>query len=209
MVETTSTDVVLGVADLQYYKELDGNVIIESQLLKNMDLVDLRRLTVNEEEEAKSDTELNRCMGRVYYSIFLKTAAMEDLEHALDRTKKQIPIKVDNPRHAFRLKDLIVMLVNKYQHTNSQDDLQEAIFRAQEMVAATSLDHPDHSARMLDWIKMMFMKYNRTRSTDDFVEAKTTAQEAGVNFFTGISDGGDPTLKVQIPVYVYFSVLNT
>lgn len=119
-----------------------------------MDLVQLHRLAANgEKEKAKSDSEENKYMGRIYYAIFLKTEAMEDLERALDRTKEQMPIKIDDPLYTSCLKNLIVMLVKKYQHTDSQDDLQEAIFRAQEMVVATSPDHPDRWDRIHDWIK--------------------------------------------------------
>ena len=204
IVDPASTGFVGKVSNLLYYRELDGDVVVGSRLLKNMDLVQLRHLAVNgEKEQVNSDTEDDKHMGCVYYAIFLKTEAVEDLERALNRTKEQMPIKIDNPLYTSYLKSFIVMLVKKYQHTRSQDDLQEAIFRAQEMVAATSPDHPDRWFRIYDWIKMMFTKFCRTGLQDDLDEITTTVQEAGVNVYIDNADGGGFTVKVGMPEYVY------
>lgn len=205
MGDTTSPYSVQGIGNLQYYKELDGDVVVESQFLNKMDLAHLRHLAENEEEEdeAGSDSERNKYIGRVHYLIFKKTGVMEDLERALDRTKKQIPVRTDNPRFPSRLKDLIVMVVRKYQHTRALNDLQEAIFRAQEMVAATSLDNPERLARMADWIKLMFMKVSRTGLQEDFDEATTAVREVGLDTCIEKLDGGGFTLQITSPGYVY------
>jgi hypothetical protein len=125
---------------------------------------------------------------------------MEDLERGVGRANEQMPVNTDNPHYEPRLKDLIVMLVKKYQHTNSPDDLQEAIFRAQEMMAATPLDHPDRSARMSDLITMILMKSRRMGSEDDFNEAIIIAREMGAVVSVEDSDGrGLMKVTVEIP----------
>ncbi|RYP40255.1 hypothetical protein DL767_001798 [Monosporascus sp. MG133] len=185
---------------LKYYKELDGDGVGGSVSLKDMDLNQLRRLAANE-EGAAWNIEQTKSIGRVYYSIFLKTGALEDLQRAIDQANEQVPFNVDNPHYVARLKDLIVMLVKKYQHSNALDDLQEALFRAQEMMAATPLDHPDRSARMGDWIDMMFMKFRHTGSQDDLDEATITAREVGAAVSVDNSEGGGPIrLEAGIPI---------
>ena len=128
---------------LKYY--LDGDEV-GWQSLKNMDIDELRHLAADEEAAAGQTT----LISHVYYPIFLKIGAVEDLEQAIARANEQMPVNTDNHHYAARLKDLIVMLVKKYQYTNSLSDLQEAIYRAQEMMAATPLGHPDGSARISD-----------------------------------------------------------
>jgi hypothetical protein len=197
---TISTSSVRKFYGLKYYKELNGDRDGGSQSLNDMDLGQLRRLAANE-EDGKRDIEQTKSIAHVYYSIFLKTGALEDLERSLDRAKEQMLVKVDNPQYAPRLKDLIVMLFKKYQHTNLLDDLQEAIFRAQEMMTSTPLDHPDRSARIGDCINMMFMKFDRTGSQDDLDEAIIIAQEAGTAVSVDILDSeGTMRMKVGIPM---------
>ena len=192
-----------GIAELLHYRELDGNAVVESLSLKNMDLDDLQRLAADEAEGSQSDTEQHEYMAHVYYYTFLKTGAIEDLNRALDRIKKQILIRTDNPGYTSSLKDLIIMLVKRYQHTRSQEDLQDAIFRAQEMVAATSLDHPDRWVRMLDWTRLMFMEPHHTGSPGDLLEATLLARKAGVHVAMDTLGGGQFKVKLHTSVYRY------
>lgn len=183
--ESTSTGRSSKTAGLQYYNNLDGDVVVESQLLRSVDLPNLCRLAAT----IDSDPERKGCIGRIHYAIFLKTNAMEDLERAIDRTKDQMPLKVEDPCFLFYLKDLTTMLMERYSCTGQLDDLQEAIFRAQEMVAATSIDNPDRSARLGDWITMIFMKCDRTGSPIDVDEAMLTLREAGVDVVVNMVEG--------------------
>jgi len=193
MTKTASTN-IRSIETLEYYRELNGDGVSGSVSLKYMDLSQLRRLAENE-EGAEWDMEQAKSIGCVYYFIFLKTGAIEDFERGIGRANEQMPFNMDQPHYAPRLKDLIVMLIKKYQHTNSPDDLQEAIFRAQEMMAATPLDHPDRSARMCDLITMMFMKSKRMGSELDLNEAIMTAREMGA-----VISIDDETMKVGIPM---------
>ena len=192
--ESTSTGRSSKTACLQYYNNLDGDVVVESQLLRTMDLPNLRRLAAM----IDSDPDRKGCIGRIHYAIFLKTNAMEDLERAIDRTKDQMPLKVEDPCFLFYLKDLITMLIKRYSGTDQLDDLQEAIFRAQEMVAATSIDNPDRLARLGDWSRMIFMKCDRTGSSMDLDEAILTLGEAGVDVDVDMLESGATGTKVRI-----------
>lgn len=196
---TMSTSSIKKPKALTYYTELDAQENGKARSFNNMDLDQLRNLAM--EEDADSDVEQRKSAGHIHYFIFLKTGDLEDLKMAIRRAESLIPIKVDSPDYTSSLKDVIVMLVKKYEHTDSLDDLQEAIFRAQEMVAATPADHPDRPARMSEWIDMMFKKCGRTGLQDDLDETMMAAGEAGVVISVDSSNGGGPTLKVGIPMY--------
>lgn len=173
--ETINNSSIGNFETLTYYTELDARINGKARSFNDMDLDQLSDLAAKE-EDAEGNFEQ---ISHVYYFIFLKTGAIEDLERAIHRAEGRIPPKIDNPDYVSRLKDLIVMLVKKYERTYSLDNLQEAIFRAQEMIAVTPLDHPDRLARMGDWINMMFKKFSRTKSQDDLDEAMIAIQEAG------------------------------
>ncbi|PQE12949.1 TPR domain-containing protein [Rutstroemia sp. NJR-2017a BBW] len=192
-----SSDCVRKFETLKYYKDLDGDVDAGSCSLNEMDLDQLRCLAASD-EDAERDIEQAKSIGHVYYFIFLKTSVLEDLERAIDRAQEQIPADVNSPQFAQRLKDLIVIQVKKCQHTKSSDDLQEAIFRAQEMMAVTPPGHSDRSARMSDWINMMLMKFSHSKSQEDLDEAIISAREAGAVVSFDESDGG---LKIGIPMH--------
>lgn len=91
------------------------------------------------------------------------------------------------------------MLIKKYKLTGSLDNLQEAVYRAQEMTIATPLEHLARPVRMADWTNITFQKFGRTGSQDD-LDAIITAREAGVEIFIDNSDsGGALRLQVGIP----------
>lgn len=179
---------------LAYYTDLGVQGNGKAQSLHDMDLDQLRDLASKED-----DVEQRTSAGHVYYFVFLKTGKLEDLDRAIQQAEGQIPVKADNPDYALRLKDLIIMLVKRYEHTSSLEHLQEAIFRAQEMIVTTPPDHPDRPARMSDWIGMMFKKYGRTGSQDELDEAMMAAREAGAMISVINSDRG-PTLQIGIPM---------
>ncbi|KAI2616348.1 hypothetical protein GGR54DRAFT_243212 [Hypoxylon sp. NC1633] len=184
-VGTLSSDCVRKLEALQYYGDLDG---IED----TADLDELRCLARNGKD--------TRPIGHTHYHIFLKTGAIEDLEHAIDQVTAQMPTRTDDPHYTPRLKDLIVMLVKKFRHTGSVDDLQGAIFRAQEMMVSTPPEHPDRSARMRGWVDLLFIRFRHTGLQDDLDEAVTSAREAGV--VVSIIDESDGIrLQFEIPRY--------
>jgi tetratricopeptide (TPR) repeat protein len=177
---TISSDCIRKFETLKYYKDLDGDVDAGSCSLNEMDLDQLYCL-VTYNKGTERDIKQAKLTGHIYYFIFLKTKVLEDLERAIDRAQEQIPANTNSPQFAQRLKDLIVMQVKKCQYTKSSDDLQEAIFRAQDMMAATPLDHSDRSARVGDLIGMMLMKFNHTKSQEDLDKVIISAREIAWN----------------------------
>ncbi|KAI3342063.1 hypothetical protein F4824DRAFT_448031 [Ustulina deusta] len=194
--ETMSTPSLDKLDRLEYYKEVDEN---KSRLLQGMDIPELRRLAASEPDSLQ-DLEQATSIIHVYYSLFLKAGAMKDLERAIQLANEQMPSNADSPDYTPHLKDLIVMLVKKYQCTNSLSALQEAIFRAQEMVVATPPSHSNHVTRVRDFITMMLMKFGRTGSQDDLDEATIIAREVGATVSIDDSDGRGRVIKVGIPV---------
>ncbi|KAF2182961.1 hypothetical protein K469DRAFT_751833 [Zopfia rhizophila CBS 207.26] len=174
---------------LEYYREVDGDSDGGLQPFKDMDLHQLCRLAAIEEEGDQS-TEQTQAGSLISYSIFLKPGAIEDLERAINRAGGEIPVKDDSPDYAPCLKDLIVMLIKKYQQKKSLDDLQEAIFRALEIFAATPPDHHDRLSRMNDLISLLFVKVGHTGLQSDIDEAIVFAREVGaeVNVLKNDSD---------------------
>lgn len=197
--EARSADSLRKIGTLSYYTNLDAYDDNQVQSLEETSLDQLRDLAVKG-EDAGGNVEQAELDSHVRYFIFLQTGAMDDLEKAIDRAKKQIPLSLDRLDYTTRLKDLIVMLIKKYERTSSLDDLQETIFRAQEMIAATPPEHPDRQSRMSDWIKMMIHKCGRTGLQDDLDETIITAREAGVEISMDKSDdGGALRLGIGIP----------
>ncbi|KAH8645963.1 hypothetical protein BGZ60DRAFT_245621 [Tricladium varicosporioides] len=96
---------------LEYFREVDGGW----QSFKDMDLDELRRL-----EDVEDSARPTQLASLIRYAIFSRTGAIEDLDCAIDRAKGEIPIRDDDPDYASRMKDLIVMLVEKYKRTNAE-----------------------------------------------------------------------------------------
>ncbi|KAI1740997.1 hypothetical protein F4680DRAFT_77579 [Xylaria scruposa] len=183
--------------ELEYYKEVDSD---KSQSFQDMDIPELRRLAANEQDSSQVEgIKKATSIIHIHYSIFSKTGAIEDLERAIQLANEQMPVDDGSPSYATQLKNLVVMLVKKYRCTNSMSDLQEAIFRAQEMVAATPLAHSSRSARVKDFITMMLMKFSRTGSQDALDEATITAREVGASISVDSSGGRGLVIKVGIP----------
>ncbi|KAI1504695.1 CHAT domain-containing protein [Biscogniauxia marginata] len=203
--ETLDVDCTGILNTLQYYRDLGGNTAAWPYSLKNMDLDQLRRHV--EGEDAQRNVEQTESIGYAYYYIFLKSGAMGDLEHAIDQIKEQMPNNSNNPSYAPRLKDLIIMLIKKFRYTKSLDDLQETIFRAQEMVAITPPEHPDHPARVRDWIGLLLTKCTHTRSQDDRDDLMALARDAGAEVSVE-SDGGIVEISISMPNHMPAHGLN-
>lgn len=149
---------------LVYYTELDAKGNDEARSFDDMDLDQLRDLVAK--DDADNSNQPKKFVG--HYFIFLKTGKLEDLETAICRAEEQKRIKLGSPNFLSCLKNLIVMLVKKYEHTDSVDDLQEAISRVREMVATTPRDYPDDPAILNDKVAMMCRKYDCTGLQEDF-----------------------------------------
>jgi len=185
---------------LSYYTGLDADGDNQEQPLKKMGLDQLCDLAAKE-DYGECNIEQTKSASYIHYLLYSQTGAVDDLERAIHRAKQQIPLDLNRPDYTLRLKNLIVMLVQKYERTSSLDDLQETIFRAQEMIAATPLEHSDRPARIGDCINMMMHKCRRTGSQEDLDEAIITVKEAGAVVSIDKSDhGGRMSVQVKIPM---------
>lgn len=147
-------------------------------LFYDLSLEELHGLATTWEENPSGDVGQITSLSIVYYFIFLKASAMGDLQQAIHRAEEAVAAtQVDDPDHTTRLKDLIVMLVKKYERTNSLEDLEGVILRAKEMVTVTPPEHPDRLARLKDLIVMMGKKYLQTRSREDLDEMIFMAEQ--------------------------------
>jgi len=191
---TTSTSSFRKSPELAYYREVD---VSKTQPLNNMNISDLRRLASSPQELPQS-TEQAPSTAYIHYSLFLKTGQLDDLNQAILQANNELPTD-NNPDYAPRLRDLVTMLAVKFQHTNSLDNLQDAIFRAQEMVASTPQEHPDRPVRVGDWIRLMLMKFDHTGLQDDLDEARFSAQEVGAAIEVEGEDGRGMKVRVVIP----------
>ncbi|EPS45153.1 hypothetical protein H072_838 [Dactylellina haptotyla CBS 200.50] len=170
--------------DLAYYDKVDRTKLGQFQ---NLEISELHRLSTTTISKATPTTY-------IHYALFLKTGAIKDLERAIQENG---PVD-GNPNYASRLKDLISMLSEKYQRTGSLEDLESAIFRAQEMVAATSQSHPERPARIKDWITLMMAKFKHTNEEDDLSDMKFLAEQIGCSIKLVKSRNGI-SIEVSLP----------
>jgi hypothetical protein len=69
-------------------------------------------------------------------------------------------------------------LMKKYECTGSLEDLERAIFRAEEMTTITPRFDLNRSIELMDLAKMKYMRYRLSRLPEDFDEAQLIAIEA-------------------------------
>ncbi|EWC46494.1 hypothetical protein DRE_04217 [Drechslerella stenobrocha 248] len=180
----TNNSPVRDLSGMEYYKEVDRSKLRPFQ---GVGIHELRRLAENEQDPQRS---------YIYDTIFTKTGATEDLEQAI---KQSASIDENTADYISRLRDLIVMLTRKYKRTHSLEDLNIAIFRAQEMVVASPEEHPDRPNRIGDWINLMLTKFRDTQSRNDLDDAVFSAQQVGASVNIGQSNTGGLTVEVSIP----------
>ncbi|KAK3347293.1 heterokaryon incompatibility protein-domain-containing protein [Lasiosphaeria hispida] len=166
-----------------FYKQLDTLGKGKAPAFNDMSLDRLRDLVAAKESEDGGATS-EASIIHAYYSIFLKTGETRDLESAISHATRQLGVTnqtTSSPDYyESNLKNLVVLLVKKHRHSRSLQDLQEAIFRAYEMVTHTHLRHPDRRARTTDLISLLLKKANHTGSQDDMDEAMMAAHTTGV-----------------------------
>lgn len=139
-----------------------------------------------------------------YYSIRddeIHEAARSDLENTIDQAEQQLQsLHSDAPEYTKCLKTLIVSLIKKFRLTMILEDLQRAVFRAQEMVIATPEDHPERAIRIKEWIDLMHVKLRFAGSTDDDLrDLIYNAEQVGasVRVIPGTNGNG---LRVDLPM---------
>jgi hypothetical protein len=121
---------------------------------------------------------------------------------AIDQAAKEMPNEQD-PDYKPRLKDLIVMLINKYKHKEKKtlEDIEEVINRATPIIADMHdmpLDHPDRVFCMKDWINLWFARCSHTGPESDWNETIIEARRVGFDVLQeSLSEGGGIRLKIR------------
>ncbi|KAF3178671.1 hypothetical protein TWF788_007401 [Orbilia oligospora] len=163
---------------LGYYRDLDfPDDAIEISFL-DMDLEQLYEVASAAEATLESDVEAGletdtQCdqlslLGNIHYFIFSRTGAVDDIENAIKNSERAVDdTSTDGPKYATRLRNLVTMLMRKYECTNSLADLDQAVLRAETMV---TLRCPDWQHQFLDLVKMKGRKCLRTGSKEEMEE---------------------------------------
>ncbi|KAF3182281.1 hypothetical protein TWF751_007322 [Orbilia oligospora] len=150
----------LPITEVQYYREID---IPEDGLefsFLDMDLEGLYEVASSLEPTPETDLQEVKLLGAIHYYIFSKTGAVEDLQNAINRIEEVVlGTDINSPNYALSLKDLITMLIKKYNCTDLLEDLSQAILRAEEMITLT---HHDQQYQFLDLIRLKGTKARRT-----------------------------------------------
>ncbi|KAH7124311.1 hypothetical protein EDB81DRAFT_215218 [Dactylonectria macrodidyma] len=163
---------------LQYYQELDVPTDAELSIF-DMDLEQLYEFAGALEENPANDAGQVKLLSSVYYFIFSKTGAVDDIQKAIHRAEEAVTAThIDEADYAPRLRNLIVMLMKKHERTRSLEDFDEAILHAEVMLTITQGLHPDRPHRWMDLIKMKVKRSLQTRSWEDLDEAMFMATEA-------------------------------
>ncbi|RYP43130.1 hypothetical protein DL770_011836 [Monosporascus sp. CRB-9-2] len=185
----TSTGIEEAVT-LQYYQELDVPADDSAELsFFDMDLEQLYGLASALEENLEDDVGQLKLLSSVYYFIFSRTRGADDIQKAIDRAEKVVmAVHIEDTDYAHCLRNLIIMLMKKYERTRSLKDLDEAILRAEVMLTITDRLHPDRPHRLMDLIKMKGKRALQTSSPEDLdelmfmaTEAMVTANVPGIN----------------------------
>ncbi|KAF3283207.1 hypothetical protein TWF970_001185 [Orbilia oligospora] len=107
--------------------------------------------------EAAVDIQETRLLGSIYYFIFLSTGAKEHITEAITATEKIVAdTNTNDLNYISYLKNLITLLVKKYECTYSITDLDQAILRAEEIL---TLNHCDWYSQINDLISLKQVKY--------------------------------------------------
>lgn len=117
-----------------------------------------------------SHGDTNGYLNRLKYYRELDNDISETTQSAIDEAALRIPSNSDDPEFAPRLKTLVKLLLQRFRRTAAMDDLQQAIFRAEEMIVATPPCHPERGARIEDWVDMMLAKGCREGFQDGDLE---------------------------------------
>ncbi|EGX43949.1 hypothetical protein AOL_s00210g265 [Orbilia oligospora ATCC 24927] len=185
----------LPILELRYYREIDIPADGLELSFLDMDLEELYEVAGSLEPTPETDLQEVKLLGVIHYYIFSKTGAVEDLQNAINKIEEVVSgTDINSPNYALSLKDLITMLIKKYNCTDSLEDISQAILRAEEMVTLT---HRDQGQQFLDLFRMKGIKAIRTGSSEELKETKAmwetiTATDTLVgNYLTTYERTGD------------------
>lgn len=138
-----------------------------------------------------------------YYSVpddEVDQMPQADLELTIDQAEQDLQrLDTDALDYTASLKTLIKLLIKKFRLTLAPEDLQTAIFRAEEMVVSTPPDHAERAIRVEGWIDLMHFKVRLTGSHEEaFQELIHTVNQAGSRI-EDISSASGNTGLVKLP----------
>lgn len=116
-----------------------------------------------------------------YYERLNDHSLGEIEQSVIEEAAQLVPTNSDDDEYVPSLKGLIILLIERFRRTSETRDLDHAILRAQDMVAASPRGHPDREARVKDWISLMLAKTAfEGFKDDDLEEVVRLARQAGV-----------------------------
>ncbi|KAI1303461.1 CHAT domain-containing protein [Xylaria venustula] len=153
---------------LWYYQEIEENPDNDAQLVfYDMDLDELYGLATASADNPENQIGQAEFLSSIYYFIFSRTGAVDDLQKAIEAIELVTGTYTEEPHYARCLRNLVVMLMKKYECTHSLEDIDRAITQAEVMLTTTHHAHPDWVLRYRDTYVMMHQRYLQTRSPDD------------------------------------------
>ncbi|KAF3291479.1 hypothetical protein TWF970_000692 [Orbilia oligospora] len=145
-------------SQLEHFHEIDLGGLIFVSAFVDMELQGLYEVVLHLEAVPKSETGIPeaRLLGYIYYFIFTRTGLVEDLDKAIDMNMVAIT-GADAKKLAYFpcWKNIVVMLLKKYNCTHSLSDLEQAIFRAQGLGKLELWEGRQRDAELQDLIKML------------------------------------------------------
>ncbi|KAI0419441.1 CHAT domain-containing protein [Xylaria grammica] len=164
----------------QYYRELDfpdDKDNVEFSFL-DWNLGDLYGYAETLEHNTENNTEQMEQLSRCLCFIFFRTNEVDDINKAIKKAEELLLVThADGPTYAPRLKNLIVMLLKKYEKTQSPEDLNQAVLRAEEMATGTPVHHPDRFGRLGDLLMMRYRLSEHTGSREHIENGWETYEE--------------------------------
>ncbi|KAK6544792.1 hypothetical protein TWF694_001475 [Orbilia ellipsospora] len=161
----------------------------------------------------EADIEHIKLISRVYHLIFLRTRSIGDIKDALAKAEdivKATSTDTDSPDYQIHLRNLITMLMEKYECTKSEPDIDQAILRAEEMVRITPPGHPDRGRRISDLDKIKHRRlhemFEGRKSFREVAESRASLdakEKAGLSeirhCMKDVAQAGDPK-DLNIPL---------
>lgn len=177
---STGNGIGMDALTLQYYQDLGIPDDDDAELLfYDMDIRELYEYVALLEGNTDDDILQARQLSSAHYFIFMRTNLLDDIQKAINNAEKELTSEyVDDLDYALRLRRLVVMLIKKYERTQSLNDLEGALLHAEVMITVTHPHHPDRGPRLLDMIKMKYMRGLHRGSQDDIDEALSATLEA-------------------------------
>lgn len=185
MPETGDISIDIESPTLQYYGHLESPEDDDAEsMLLDQDLEELYEFANvfeggPEGDDSSHDAGELKLLSRVFYYAFRKSGAVGDIQRSIKKIEQAVATThIDDANYALQLRDLVTLLMKKYERTVLLEDLERAIHRAEEMTTITPLSDPNRFIQLVDLAKMKYMRYRLSHLPEDFDEAQLIAIEA-------------------------------